>query len=137
MRGTPPRLSVIGGSDGVATLSNGRTWTSASSRSYKTDFDVVDSAAILDRLVALPIGTWTYRDSGESTHLGPMSEDFKAAFNLAGEGKSIATVDADGVALAANQGLNLKLDEENAALRAELAASEEVQDELVQSLQRE
>ncbi|MBK8283708.1 MAG: tail fiber domain-containing protein [Ahniella sp.] len=90
--------------------------------SCKTDFGVVDPMVILDRLVALPIGTWTYRDSTEGTHLGPIAEDFKAAFNLAGDGKSIATVDADGVALAAIQGLNRKLDEENAALRAELAA---------------
>jgi hypothetical protein len=39
-----------------------------------------------------------------------MAEDFKAAFDLAGDGRSIATVDADGVALAAIQGLNLKLE---------------------------
>ena len=56
------------------------------------------------------------------THLGPMAEDFKAAFDLAGDGKSIATVDADGVALAAIQGLNQKLEAENAALREELKA---------------
>jgi phage head maturation protease len=116
-----PRLNVTGGSGGVATLSNGGTWTNASSRSYKTGFVDVDPLAILNRLVALPISTWTYRGSEEGTHLGPMAEDFKAAFDLAGDGKSIATVDADGVALAAIQGLNQKLESENAALRAELA----------------
>ncbi|MBL8246307.1 MAG: hypothetical protein JNL89_19070 [Rhodanobacteraceae bacterium] len=116
-----PRLNVTGGTGGVATLSNGGTWTNASSRSYKTGFIDVDPMAILDRLVALPISTWTYRGSEEGTHLGPMAEDFKAAFDLAGDGKSIATVDADGVALAAIQGLNQKLESENAALRAELA----------------
>ena len=115
------RLEVGGGSGGVASLSNGGTWTNASSRSYKTGFVDVDPLAILDRLVALPISTWTYRGSEEGTHLGPMAEDFKAAFDLAGDGKSIATVDADGVALAAIQGLNQKLEAENAALRAELA----------------
>ncbi|GMU42610.1 MAG: hypothetical protein IT479_10105 [Xanthomonadales bacterium] len=115
------RLVVTGGTGGVATLSNGGTWTNASSRSYKTGFGAVDPVAILDRLVALPISTWTYRGSQEGTHLGPMAEDFKAAFDLAGDGKSISTVDADGVALAAIQGLNRKLESENAALRAELA----------------
>lgn len=115
-----PRLNVTGGSGGVATLSNGGTWTNASSRSYKTGFGDVDPQVILDRLVALPISTWTYRGSNEGTHLGPMAEDFKAAFDLAGDGKSIATVDADGVALAAIQGLNQKLEADNAALRAEL-----------------
>jgi len=53
-----------------------------------------------------------------------MAEDFKSAFNLAGNGKSIATVDADGVALAAIQGLNQKLEAENAQLRARLEAIE-------------
>jgi hypothetical protein len=50
-----------------------------------------------------------------------MAEDFKAAFDLAGDGKSIATVDADGVALAAIQGLNQKLEAELAVARAENA----------------
>jgi hypothetical protein len=116
-----PRLNVTGGTGGVATLSNGGTWTNASSRSYKTGFRAVDPLAILQRLVALPITTWTYRGSGEGTHLGPMAEDFKAAFDLAGDGKSIATVDADGVALAAIQGLNQKLEAELAVARAENA----------------
>lgn len=115
-----PRLSVTGGTGGTATLSNGGTWTNASSRSYKTDFGVIDPHAILDRLVALPITTWTYRGSEEGTHLGPMAEDFKAAFDLAGDGKSIATVDADGVALAAIQGLNQKLEAENGRLQTQL-----------------
>ncbi len=56
--------------------------------------------------------------------MGPMAEDFKANFGLGGDGKSIGTVDADGVALAAIQGLNQKLkfaNTENAALRAESA----------------
>ncbi|MBK8069108.1 MAG: hypothetical protein IPK27_16220 [Rhodanobacteraceae bacterium] len=121
VQSSQPRLSVNGGTGGAATLSNGGTWTNASSRSYKTGFGDVDPMAILERLVALPISTWTYRGSEEGTHLGPMAEDFKAAFDLAGDGKSIATVDADGVALAAIQGLNRKLESENAALRAELA----------------
>jgi hypothetical protein len=43
---------------------------------------------------------------------------------LAGDGKSISTVDADGIALAAIQGLNAKLESENAALRARLDALE-------------
>ena len=114
------RISVSGGAGGAATLSNGGAWTNASSRSFKTGLMEVDPTAILDRLVALPISTWTYLGSDEGTHLGPMAEDFKAAFDLAGDGKSIATVDADGVALAAIQGLNHKLEAEKASLQAQL-----------------
>lgn len=116
------RLTVSGGSGGNAFLSNGGTWSNASSRSFKENVAAVDPLAVLDRLVALPISTWRYIGSEEGVHLGPMAEDFKAAFDLAGDGKSIATVDADGVALAAIQGLNQKLERENAALRADLDA---------------
>ncbi len=56
-----------------------------------------------------------------------MAEDFRAAFGLGSDDKGIATVDADGVALAAIQGLKAEQDlqlnalrEENASLRTEL-----------------
>lgn len=115
------RLVVEGGSGGNATLSNGGTWTNASSRTFKAGFQAVDTLDVLARVVDLPISTWNYIGSAEGLHMGPVAEDFKRAFGLAGDGKSIATVDADGVALAAIQGLNQKLEAENAALRAELA----------------
>lgn len=107
-----------------AKLSNGGTWVNASSRALKEGFAQVDVRGVLDKVVALPVTLWNYRTSAEGTHLGPVAEDFKAAFGLAGDGKSISTVDADGVALAAIQGLNAKLEEENASLRARLDAIE-------------
>lgn len=116
--------AVGGGAGGVATLSNGGTRTNASSRTFKTGFAAVDARAVLEKLAAIEITRWQYKGSEEGTHMGPMAEDFKAAFDLAGDGKSIATVDADGVALAAIQGLNEKLERENAALRARLDAIE-------------
>ena len=62
--------------------------------------------------------------------MGPTAQDFTAAFGLgSSRHRASARVDADGVALAAIQGLNAKLeavraakDAEIAALRAELAA---------------
>ena len=116
-------LGVIGS---IASLSNGGTWTNASSRSYKENFSTVDAGDVLRRLIALPIMTWDYRGSSEGLHMGPVAEDFKASFGLAGDGKSISTVDADGIALAAIQGLNQKLETENAALRARLEALEQL-----------
>jgi hypothetical protein len=50
-----------------------------------------------------------------------MAQDFHAAFNLGADDKHIATVDADGVALAAIQGLNQRLTEELKRRDAELA----------------
>lgn len=119
-----PRMAVSGGSGGIASLSNGGTWTNASSRSYKENFSAVNGLDVLSRLVSLPIMTWDYIGSGEGSHMGPVAEDFKATFGLAGDGKSISTVDADGIALAAIQGLNAKLESENAALRSRLDALE-------------
>jgi trimeric autotransporter adhesin len=114
-----PRIDAAG-----ATLSGGGVWTNQSSRFLKPGFTAVDPLAVLGKVAALPITTWTYKDSAEGTHMGPVAEDFKAAFGLAGDGKSIGTVDADGVALAAIQGLNIKLERENAELRARLEAIE-------------
>lgn len=102
-----------------ASLSNGGTWTNASSRLLKTGFADIDPGEVLRRLLSLPISTWNYVHSEEGRHLGPMAEDFKAAFGLAGDGRSIATVDADGVALAAIQGLNAKLEKALEATRRE------------------
>lgn len=121
------RLNVFGGGSGTASLSHGGVWTNASSRAFKEGFAAVDPLAILDKVVALPITTWTYKQSAEGTHMGPMAEDFQASFGLAGDGTAIGTVDADGVALAAIQGLNQKLERaraENQALKTRLEAIE-------------
>jgi len=112
-----------------AFLSRGGTWTNSSSRALKTGFEAVDAGAVLNTLLQLPLMRWRYRSSpDEGQHLGPVAEDFRAAFQLGGDASAISTVDADGVALAAIQGLNAKLEAENRAqdqalaeLRAELA----------------
>ncbi len=120
---TGPDFMVFGTSG--ARLTAGGVFTNASSRELKEGFAAIDSMAILEKLVSLPITTWTYKKSSEGLHIGPMAEDFKAAFGLAGNGKSIGTVDADGVALAAIQGLNVKLEAEqskNTTLSAQVTA---------------
>lgn len=105
-----------------AHLTSGGTWTNASSRALKEGFQQVDAAGVLQRLVSLPIQYWNYRGSDEGRHVGPVAEDFRAAFGLGTDGRSISTVDADGVALAAIQGLHSKFEAEREAMRAELAA---------------
>ncbi len=110
-----------------AHLTTGGVWTNASSRTLKENFAPIDARAILDKVNNLAISSWNYKNSPEGEHIGPMAEDFKAAFGLAGDGKSIGTVDADGVALAAIQGLNAKLEQlsqENAELHQRLRALE-------------
>ncbi len=54
--------------------------------------------------------------------MGPVAEDFHAAFGLGNSDRAISIIDADGVALAAIQGLHQKLQTENASLRDQNAA---------------
>jgi hypothetical protein len=105
-----------------------------SDRNVKQGFAAVDALAVLEKVAALPVQTWAYKHSGEVRHIGPVAQDFHAVFGLGASDTSIATVDADGVALAAIQGLNekvevksqkaedrmQKLEAENMALKARL-----------------
>jgi hypothetical protein len=58
---------------------------------------------------SLPIQRWHFRMDAHTQHIGPVAQDFRAAFKVGPDDKHIDTVDADGVALAAVQGLNHKL----------------------------
>lgn len=101
---------------------NGTTWANASDRNLKEAFESVDPQAVLARVTALPLTSWKYKaDAPDERHLGPMAQDFHAAFGLGAKDTTIATVDADGVALAAIQGLNQKLEEKLAAQATEIA----------------
>jgi hypothetical protein len=96
---------------GVTLAPGSGAWSSLSDRHAKENLRPVDTRAVLDKLAALPLATWNYRSQpAEIHHLGPMAQDFQAAFGLGENDRSIATVDADGVALAAIQGLNQKLE---------------------------
>jgi len=84
----------------------------------KINISAVDSREILDKVAALPMTTWKYR--GEERlirHMGPIGEDFNAAFHLGGSDANIALVDESGVALAAIQGLNQKVEQQAAELK--------------------
>ena len=55
---------------------------------------------------------WADSHAPDKRHIGPVAQDFHAAFGLGTHETAIATVDADGVALAAIQGLNEKVEAE-------------------------
>ena len=104
-----------------ARLTAGGVWTNASSRSLKTAFEAIDPLAVLAKVADLPVQEWRYKVEDASTrHIGPVAEDFQRLFGL-GDGESIGTVDANGVALAAIQGLVQKMDQALAAKDAEIA----------------
>ena len=89
----------------------------ASDRNMKEAFEPVDPRAILAAVAQLPIDRWSYK--GEAVrHLGPMAQDFAAAFGLGDDDRHIFTLDAAGVALAAIQGLHALAQAQQARLDA-------------------
>jgi len=94
------------------------SWTSLSDRAVKEHFEKVNSLAVLDRVAALPVNTWNYKTQpADIRHIGPTAQDFKAAFAVGETDTGISVVDEGGVALAAIQGLNQKLNEKNAEIQ--------------------
>jgi len=108
---------------GVALAPGSGAWSTLSDRRVKTGIADVDDARILAKLAALPVSTWSYKAQGTRVrHIGPMAQDFRAAFGLGEDDRHISTVDEEGVALAAIKALavgNATKDREIAALRAE------------------
>ena len=103
-----------------AYLSTGGTWTNNSSRDIKENITPVDAREVLEKLISVPVSMWNYKVEDQCNHhVGPMAQDFYAAFGLNDSDTSIATIDADGISLAAIQGLYQIMKEENAALKKE------------------
>jgi hypothetical protein len=91
-----------------------------SDRNAKKNFQSVDTVAMLEKLAAIPIERWNYQWEKDSDvpHLGPMAQDFKGAFYPGRDDKTISMLEFDGVALAALQGLNQKLEEKDVEIQA-------------------
>src|SRR5437899_1954254 len=90
-----------------AFLTIGGVWTDSSDRNVKENFAPLDGQEVLARLVQLPVSTWNYKAEESSIrHAGPVAQDFHAAFGFGQDDRHIAALDANGVALAAIQGLN-------------------------------
>ena len=130
-------FSNSGMTAGVFLAPNGPAWATISDRNAKKDFAPVDSVGVLEKLAAMPVTQWHYKweEASVTPHIGPMAQDFKAAFYPGSDDKSITTLEADGVAFAAIQGLNEKVESgkrkaeteidelkaENAELKAQMA----------------
>jgi hypothetical protein len=104
-------------------------YITTSDRNAKENVQPADTGVILDKLAALPISTWTFKQEPSGTHIGPMAQDFHAAFGLGNTDAGIMTVDADGVALAAIQALAADGREQRSGFR--------VQQEQIKSLEAE
>ncbi|MFE2728792.1 tail fiber domain-containing protein [Kitasatospora sp. NPDC059327] len=72
----------------------------------------VNGHQVLARVAALPISTWRYRWEPEDVrHLGPMAQDWHAAFGFNPDDTTIPVVDGLGVTLVCVQALHRRVDE--------------------------
>jgi hypothetical protein len=115
-------------STGVTAAAGSGSWSSVSDRNVKANFAAIDPREVLHRLAQIPISTWNYKAQDAAIrHIGPMAQDFSAAFGVGEDDTHISTIDADGVSLAAIQGLYQiaqEKDQQIAQLQARLDALE-------------
>ena len=123
---------------GVQLAAGSGSWSMLSDRRAKANFQTVNPLDVLAQVVAMPVTTWNYKTQDKSIrHIGPVAQDFRAAFGLGENSTTISTVDEGGVALAAIQGLNQELAETQqtvAAKDSEIKDLKEQNDLLAQRL---
>ncbi len=97
-------------------------WSCVSDREQKENMVPADGTQVLERLLAMPVYGYNFKGAPASLrNLGPTAQDFRAAFGLGESDLTIASGNLDGVALAAIQGLNAKLEREVGERDARLA----------------
>ncbi|MEW5959668.1 MAG: tail fiber domain-containing protein [Chloroflexota bacterium] len=113
---------------GVRLAAGSGSWETLSDEAVKANVRPVDPYDVLELLMDVPISTWHYRTQDPSIrHIGPTAQDFYQVFKVGAGERTISTVDADGVALAAIQGLYELVQAQQAeisALKEQLAALE-------------
>jgi hypothetical protein len=120
--GSGSTLKLYGGGDrDFEVYGNGNAWlrgtlTQGSDRTMKTNILPVDPRVVLERVATVPVSTWSYTADPDTVHMGPMAQDLHAAFGLGGSDTSIAVIDADGVSLAAIQGLYQLVQQQQATI---------------------
>ena len=106
------------GTGGAQLAAGSGTWSSLSDRNAKNGFAPVNGRTVLAEVAALPVTAWSYKTEPGVRHIGPMAQDFHAAFRVGEDDKHITDLDEGGVALAAIQGLNEKLSEKDTEIQA-------------------
>jgi len=113
---------------GVFLPSGSGSWSTLSDKNRKEKFVAVDEKEILGLVVNLPISEWSYISEDNSVrHIGPMAQDFYAAFGLGIDEEHISSVDSDGIALAAIQGLHQLVEEKDVQIRKQNAQLDELE----------
>jgi len=124
-----------GATVGAQLAPGGTGWSGVSDRNLKENFKTINRSELLDTLDSIPITSWNMKtQKPDIHHIGPMAQDFYAAFGLGESDTHIGYSDIDGIALASIQGIyrmlceskaeNLKLKNELDELRRRMEALE-------------
>jgi hypothetical protein len=114
---------------GVCSYDGGSGWNCpGADRGSKDNLVRADPETLLDRLEAMPMYYYEMRGSRTGArYLGPMAQDFKAAFGIGTSDRTINTANAQGVALAAAKGLYARLKRDEQKLAAQDATIAELE----------
>jgi hypothetical protein len=94
-------------------------WNFVSDRNQKENIEPIDFISILEKIDQMPISEWNYKGY-PNRHIGPMAQDFYAAFPLVGSTNvTIDSGDMIGVSLAAIKGLRQIVRDQDAIIAAQ------------------
>ncbi|MEM7291029.1 MAG: tail fiber domain-containing protein, partial [Pseudomonadota bacterium] len=100
--------------------------TQASDRNLKENIIAADNQAVLDQLLEIPVYYWNYTaDERDTTHLGPMAQDFHASSQL-GSDTTISNLDINGALIASVQALHTELENKDAEIETLTAENDEL-----------
>lgn len=109
------------------------TLMQSSDKNRKTAFADIDENDILERVGKMPVQTWQFKsDKPELRHIGPTSQDFRAAFGLGQDEKTIAPVDGIGVSLAAIKALKRQSDQKDQSIKTLSIKAEQQEREIAE-----
>ena len=112
---------------GVELAAGGSGWSAVSDRNRKENFEEVEGEDILRRIKSIPVTSWNYKtQESRYRHMGPMAQDFYAAFKLGESDLMINSIDIDGVNLAGVKAL----EERTSAQQAKIDSLEKANVEL-------
>jgi len=124
---------------GVKLEAGASSWDVLSDRNLKANVVALDRQEVLNKLSAIPVAEWSLVAQDASIrHVGPMAQDFHAAFGLGTSDRWINSGDIDGVALISIQALHeigQEADERIAELEATVASQASAMADLLQRLE--
>ena len=125
------------GDANVAVIEGQVAFTFTSDRNQKENFRPVDGQGVLHKIRAIPVQSWNYigQDPTQFRHLGPMAQDFFAAFGrddigTNGTPTTINSGDMQGILMVAVQALEHRTSEQQETIRRLEADKAELKDRL-------